>query len=116
MMITDPWAVKPSPFSLKGFIPWRDFWLSAKLLGPARQQELLDRLIRDQEAVYPQLAAGIRQQIESALEDDQLAEFLRAALMLGEVTAFASHPTQDKAFSIEARVWDPLATPLSEQL
>jgi hypothetical protein len=108
-MLTDPWAGNPSPFSLKGF-PWRDFWLSAKLLGPAAHEELTDELIRNQEEAYTPLAAGIRQQIEIAHQDDRLGELLRAALMLREWTAYASHPTKEKAFAIEAIVWDPFAT------
>ena len=70
---------------------------------------LICSLIRKQQATYPSLAACIRQQIENADPDERLAESLRVALMLKELTAFASHPTQDKAFAIEAIVWDPLA-------
>lgn len=58
------------------------------------------------------LASKIRNQYEDAEDDeDRRIEVVRAALMIGRITAFATEPIGGKAFEIRKYAWGPIPLP-----
>jgi hypothetical protein len=102
--------VDPKPSSLRNLDPWRNFRERVGQLSVAELEAIADRFCREQETAYSPLVNCVRQQLDAAREEDDLAgELLRIALWLGDLTAYASYPTKDKAFPIDAKVWDVMA-------
>jgi hypothetical protein len=102
--------VAPKPCSLKNLDAWRDFWSRVARLSAAKLEALSVELCHRQETAHYHLVHSVRQQLDAARAGDDLArELVRVALWLGDLTAFASYPTKDKAFAIDSSVWDVMA-------
>lgn len=99
--------INPAPHPLSRLIPWDEFWYPVSQLGEERLLIIEDQIIQKQAEVFPSLAAGKRKQLMSAREDnDYRRELVRVALTIGELTAFACYPLNDKGFEIRRFVWD----------
>jgi putative transposase len=92
--------VDPKPYSLKNLDPWRNFRARVGQLSAAELEAIADELCHGQETAYSPLAKRVRQQLDGAREEDDLArELVRIALWLGDLLALASYPTKDKALA-----------------
>ena len=98
--------VDPKPCSLKNLDAWANFWERVRLLQPAELEAKATDLCLRQEKEYAPAARNIRRQLKLARTGDDLdRELVRIALWLGDLTAWASYPTKDKAFAIHPEVW-----------
>jgi hypothetical protein len=102
--------VAPKPCSLTNLDAWRDFWSRVDRLSAAQLEALSVELCHRQETAHSHLVHRVRQQLDAARSEDDLArELVRVALWLGDLVAYASYPTKDKTFTIDTKVWDVMA-------
>ena len=102
--------VDPRPCSLKNLDAWANFWARLRLLRPAELEAKATDLCLRQEKAYAPAVENIQRQLKIARAEDDLArELVRIALWLGDLAAFASYPTKEKAFAIDTKVWDEMA-------
>lgn len=98
--------VDPTPRSLKNLDAWKNFWARVRLLKPAQLEAKAIDLCLQQEKAYAPVASNIRRQLKLARAEEDLArELVRIALWVGDLKAYASYPTKDKAFPIDPEVW-----------
>ena len=95
---------------MKNLVAWANFWARVRLLQPAELEAKATELCLRQEKAYAPAVENIQRQLKIARAEDDLArELVRIALWLGDLAAFASYPTKEKAFAIDTKVWDEMA-------
>jgi hypothetical protein len=96
----------PTPRSLKGLIPWENFWKRLVQLPFQHLQSKADEILSRLEAESAPLAKAKRKILaEAETPEEYASELVVIALEWAELTAYVSYPTKDKAFRIKAFVW-----------